>query len=187
MAKLTDVCDIQYGYPFDSGCFSDDKSYPQLVRIRDVKRGFSETYYTGTYPKEYVLSEGDLLVGMDGEFNIARWKVNGALLNQRVCKIVAKSNTDEEYLRYILGKILKDIEERTSFATVKHLSAKELNKIIVPVPSLNNQRKIALTLNLVCKLEELRKQQLSKFEQLVKSQFIEMFGTRNESIYPIKN
>ena len=27
---------------------------------------------------------------MDGEFNIARWKVDGALLNQRVCKVVAK-------------------------------------------------------------------------------------------------
>ena len=71
MAKLTDVCDIQYGYAFDSGYFTDNNAYPQLVRIRDVKRGFSETYYNGEYPEEYVLKSGDLLVGMDGEFNIA--------------------------------------------------------------------------------------------------------------------
>ena len=74
MEKLTDICDIQYGYAFDSACFTEDCSYPPLVRIRDVKRGFSETYYSGEYPKEYVLHAGDLLVGMDGEFNIARWK-----------------------------------------------------------------------------------------------------------------
>ena len=30
---------------------------------------------------------------MDGEFNIARWKSREALLNQRVCKVVAKSGT----------------------------------------------------------------------------------------------
>ena len=55
MKKLTDICDIQYGYAFDSACFTEDSSYPPLVRIRDVKRGFSETYYSGEYPEEYVL------------------------------------------------------------------------------------------------------------------------------------
>ncbi len=36
MKKLTDICDIQYGYAFDSACFTKDSSYPPLVRIRDV-------------------------------------------------------------------------------------------------------------------------------------------------------
>ena len=40
MVKLTDVCDIQYGYAFDSKCFTEDNSYMPLVRIRDIKRGF---------------------------------------------------------------------------------------------------------------------------------------------------
>ena len=124
MAKLTEVCDIQYGYAFDSSCFTEDSSFPQLVRIRDVKRGYSETYYNGEYPDEYILSKGDLLIGMDGEFNIARWKIDGALLNQRVCKVIAKEGTNDEYIRFFLLKRLKNIEKRTSFATVKHLSAK---------------------------------------------------------------
>lgn len=129
MKKLTELCDIQYGYAFESEYFTDDNSYPQLVRIRDVKRGYSETFYMGDYPKEYVLSSGDVLIGMDGEFNIARWKIDGALLNQRVCKVVVKENSDADYLRFALSKALKAIEDRTSFATVKHLSAKELNKL----------------------------------------------------------
>ncbi len=108
MKKLTDICDIQYGYAFDSKCFTEDSSYPPLVRIRDVKRGYSETYYSGDYPEEYILSAGDLLVGMDGEFNIARWKCSGALLNQRVCKLAAKLGTNEEYLRFaMLDELIK--------------------------------------------------------------------------------
>ena len=127
MRKLTDICDIQYGYAFDSKYFTEDSSYPELVRNRDVKRGYSETFYSGEFPKEYILSAGDLLIGMDGEFNIARWKSDGALLNQRVCKLSAKEGINEEYLRFAMSKELKRIEQRTAFVTVKHLSAKELN------------------------------------------------------------
>ena len=176
MKKLTDICDIQYGYAFDSKCFIEDSSYPPLVRIRDVKRGYSETYYSGEYPEEYVLSAGDLLVGMDGEFNIARWKCTGALLNQRVCKLVAKIGTNEEYLRFAMSKALKKIEQRTAFVTVKHLSAKELNKLELDVPELSNQDRIADTLNRLENVIEKRKEELDKLDELIKARFVEMFG-----------
>ena len=176
MAKLTDVCDIQYGYAFDSGYFTDNNAYPQLVRIRDVKRGFSETYYNGEYPEEYVLKSGDLLVGMDGEFNIARWKVDGALLNQRVCKIVARPDTDEEYLRFILGKALKTIEDRTSFATVKHLSARELNKLELDMPQYEEQVHRSTVLSKLEDVIEQRRNELDKLDELIKARFVEMFG-----------
>lgn len=35
--KLTDMCCIQYGYAFDSASFTEDATFPPLVRIRDVK------------------------------------------------------------------------------------------------------------------------------------------------------
>ena len=169
MKKLTDICDIQYGYAFDSKCFTEDSSYPQLVRIRDVKKGYSETYYSGDYPKEYILTEGDLLIGMDGEFNIARWKCSGALLNQRVCKLTAKVGTNEEYLRFAMSKSLKEIEKRTAFVTVKHLSAKELNKLELDVPELSKQDKIADTLSRLERIIEAREEELEKLDDLIKA------------------
>ena len=181
MKKLIDICDIQYGYAFDSKCFTDDFCYPPLVRIRDVKRGYSETYYSGDYPKEYVLASGDLLVGMDGEFNIARWKCDGALLNQRVCKLIAKKGTNEEYLRFAMTKALKEIERRTAFVTVKHLSAKELNKLQLSVPDLSEQNRVAKILSRLEKVIDLRRQELQKLDNLIKARFVELFGN------PIKN
>lgn len=176
MVKLTDVADIKYGCAFDSKSFTDDDSYPQLVRIRDVKRGFSETFYKGEYSRDYVLSTGDLLVGMDGEFNIARWKVDGALLNQRVCKIVARPGTYEEYLRFILGKVLKEIEGMTSFATVKHLSAKELNKLELDMPKYEEQVHRSSVLLKVEDIIDKRRLQLDNLDELVRARFVEMFG-----------
>ena len=176
MKKLIDICDIQYGYAFDSAYFTENSCYPPLARIRDVKRGYSETYYSGGYSEEYILASGDLLVGMDGEFNIARWKCDGALLNQRVCRLLAKKGTNEEYLRFAMMKVLKEIERRTAFVTVKHLSAKELNKLQLVVPDLSTQNKVSEILSRLEKIIGLRRQELKRLDDLIKARFVEMFG-----------
>ena len=176
MAKLPELCSIQYGYAFDSACFTEDHAYLPLVRIRDVKRGYSETFYSAHYPSDYIIDNGSLLVGMDGEFNIARWKGGKALLNQRVCKITAKENVSEEYIRFALSRALKEIENRTAFVTVKHLSAKELNQLEIYIPDFDTQVERSETLlrieNIIC----IRQQQLQKLDELVKARFVEMFG-----------
>ena len=173
---LPEVCTIQYGFPFDSAKFSDSNGMP-LIRIRDVVRGYSETYTTEEYKSEYIVHENDLLIGMDGEFNIAKWGKTPALLNQRVCRLAPKDSIDKDYLFYFMPIALKRIEEKTPFVTVKHLSAKELNKIEIPVLSLEEQRKIAETLSKVDELIAFREQQLAKLDELVKARFVEMFGT----------
>ena len=172
---LPEVCTIQYGFPFDSAKFSDSNGMP-LIRIRDVVRGYSETYTTEEYKSEYIVHENDLLIGMDGEFNIAKWGKTPALLNQRVCRLAPKDSIDKDYLFYFMPIALKRIEEKTPFVTVKHLSAKELNKIEIPVLSLEEQRKIAETLSKVDKLIAFREQQLAKLDELVKARFVKMFG-----------
>lgn len=172
---LTEVCDIQYGYPFDSSKFCESEGVP-LIRIRDVTRGYSETFTTEEYSPEYLVYNGDLLIGMDGEFNIAKWGKTPALLNQRVCRLTPKSLVDKGYLYYYMPIILKQIEAKTPFVTVKHLSAKELNKAKIPLPPLDEQRKIAAVLDKVSGLIAKRRQQLGKLDEMVKSRFVEMFG-----------
>lgn len=179
--NLMDLAEIQYGYAFDSSMFTENNSYIELARIRDVKRGFSETYYTGEYSEDYVIYKNDLLVGMDGEFNIAKWKSKKALLNQRVCKIAAKKDTDQEYLRYALIKLLKDIELKTAFVTVKHLSARELNKAVLDVPLYEKQKHISKVLNKIENVILLRKNELESLDVLIKARFVEMFGDESNS------
>ena len=175
--KLSEISDIQYGYAFDSHYFTNDNKYPQLVRIRDIKRGFSETYYLGKYDEDYVVHYGDLLIGMDGNFNISRWKSEDALLNQRVCKIAAKQDIiDEEYLQYALSRRLKHIEEKTAFVTVKHLSAKTLSNLKLEVPSQVEQIKIAQIISKISKAINTKKDELRKLDELIKARFVELFG-----------
>ena len=172
---LTDICDIQYGYAFDSKLFSDTKGKP-IIRIRDIVRGYSETYTTEECPGDYIIHNDDILIGMDGEFNIALWKGGEAVLNQRVCKLIPHNEICKNYIFYYMPIALKAIEDKTPFVTVKHLSAKELNKIELPLPTYEMQNRIANSLFNLDELIEKRKKQLSKLDELVKARFVELFG-----------
>ena len=182
--KLIDICNIQYGYAFDSKKFTDNSNNIALIRIRDVKAGKSYTYYSGDYDNTYIVNTGDILIGMDGEFNIAKWKSKPALLNQRVCKLIPSEKINSDYLLYYLSVELKKIETKTAFVTVKHLSAKELNSLKLEVPNLQMQEKIAQRLIYVQKLIELGQKQIDSYNILIKSRFVEMFG--NPFINPMR-
>ena len=179
MTELKEICKVQCGFAFDSKKFTEDDSFSPLIRIRDVKRGFTQTYYTGEFSSEYIVHKGDLLVGMDGEFNIARWNSEDALLNQRVCRIIANSNVNEDYLRFYLKRALKLIESKTSFVTVKHLSAKELNGLKLNLPCMEDQQRISKQLSILELVIRKNKKVLELFDELVKARFVEMFGDPN--------
>lgn len=148
-----------------------------IARIRDVIRGRSETYYTGDYPTSAVIQNGDLLIGMDGEFNVARWQGGRALLNQRVCKIEAMSGrSDIGYLHYALPAVLKRIEDRTPFVTVKHLSSEDLREEPIPLPDLSEQKQIAERLEQADRLRSTRSYALKLSDTFLPAAFLELFG-----------
>lgn len=180
LVKLSDVCKFQYGFAFDSKMFSEAYGVP-LIRIRDIVRGYSETYTTEKCRDEYIIDDGDILVGMDGEFNVAKWRGGKAYLNQRVCKIIPNDKIDPNYLYYYLPVALKNISVKTSFVTVKHLSAKELNKMLIPFPSKQKQQKISSTLDKIQKILYKQRKQLELLDKLTKSRFMEMFVNSKSS------
>lgn len=171
------MCKVQNGYAFDSKLFTTDSNDMPLVRIRDIKTGRTETFYKGDYSQEYVLHNGDYIIGMDGEFNITEWQGGEALLNQRVCRVIVSSKIVlPKYILYFLPIPLKKIEDETPFVTVKHLSSKKLNDVVVPVPSLENQQRIVDELDLLTGIIDKKNAQLSDLDALAQSIFYEMFG-----------
>ena len=146
---LAEVAAILNGAPFDSALFSTTEGMP-LVRIRDVTTGQTNTYYTGTYEDAYLVHQGDLLVGMDGDFNSGFWGPKTALLNQRVCKISPiEAFYDKRLLALALPGYLAAINANTPSVTVKHLSSRTIGEIGLPLPPAAEQIRIA------AKLEEL--------------------------------
>ena len=127
-----DYCNVISGFPFKSELFNEDKAGKPLIRIRDVARGYTETYTTEECEPQYVVRAGDLLVGMDGNFTISAWQSDDALLNQRVCMIIPKNDSiTRNFIIYAIQPVLTSIEEKTNATTVKHISASQISSIAI--------------------------------------------------------
>lgn len=121
---LSSVCRVQNGFAFNSKLFNDSNKGLPLIRIRDIKRGFSLTYTDEACSDDFFVEDGDMLIGMDGDFNIGEWKGGHALLNQRVCKLIPSEKVLAKFIFYFIPEALQRINDKTAFSTVKHLSSK---------------------------------------------------------------
>lgn len=179
--SLGSYINVLSGYAFDSNLFNESEGIP-LIRIRDVGKNYTETFYSGLYDEKFLINDGDLLISMDGEFRIAEWNGGKALLNQRVCKIDSKNGSlDKRYLLHFMPYELKKIEDKTPFVTVKHLSVKSINSISLFLPPLPIQQKIAAILDQADALRKKDRQLLAKYDELLQAVFYDMFGD------PVKN
>ena len=156
------------GYAFDSSLFTNDTNMMPLIRIRDINNSETEAYYMGDYSSDYIVQKGEVLVGMDGDFNVAKWKGSDALLNQRVCKLnVFSEKYISLYAYYILPMLLKTKNDVTYATTVKHLSSNDILNFDFIVPTITEQQKIADYLDKTCgEVDEMVTLQETMIEEL---------------------
>jgi len=179
---IGDITEIISGFALKSDLFTENVVGLPIIRIRDVDRGFSNTYTPEVVDPKYLIQNGDFLITMDGEFRMNKWNGGTAILNQRVCKLDVKhKNVFDDYLLYFLPKKLKDIEDKTPFVTVKHLSVKDIKNIEIPLPPLPEQQRIVAMLDKADNLRQKRRQSLALMDEFLKSTFLDMFGD------PVKN
>lgn len=141
--RLCEVADVLNGFAFKSAYFDKASGVP-LIRIRDVGRDTTDTNYTGEFDSIYMVAPGELVIGMDGDFRVARWRGPAALLNQRVCKVTVRDSGlyEPALLLHVLPGYLDAVHAHTSSVTVKHLSSRTVQELPLPLPPLNEQRRI---------------------------------------------
>lgn len=145
--RLGTVMKFQVGFPFSSVFFNEEEQGIRLVKNRDLKSDDQIFHYNGKYDPAFLVSDGDVLVGMDGDFLPCLWAKGPALLNQRVGRIVSLSGLNRAFAFYYLLEPLKEIEAATSSTTVKHLSHGDIEDIEKPLPTEAEQTAIATVLS----------------------------------------
>ena len=187
MARLGDVCDILNGFAFKSEQYVEDGI--RIIRIANVQKGYIEDSTPVFYPtdskdtKKYSLEEDDILMSLTGNVGrVAKLSKEflPAALNQRVAclRIKAGVELDKAFLFNLLNS---DYFEQQCIAASKgvaqkNMSTEWLKEYEIPMFSLEQQNAIASVLDKVSELIALRKEQLAKLDQLVKSRFVELFG-----------
>lgn len=88
--------------------------------------------------------------------------------------IFPNENIDTKFLYHALTWM--NLSKYYTGATIPHIYFKDYQKEELKLPSFKEQKQIATILDRVDVLIDLRKKQLSKLDELVKSRFVEMFG-----------
>ena len=156
--KLTDIANIQYGYAFDGSLFNTQRKGMPIIRIRNIPNGTTDDYTTQEADEQYIVLNGDIIVGMDGEFHINSWSGNIAYLVQRTCKIEPKNEVMKGWLLQAIYKPIKFFEQTVVGATVAHLGKKHIDAIelligtdnlYVPFKELFDKRQLLLNQNIL--------------------------------------
>jgi type I restriction enzyme, S subunit len=127
--KLVDLVDVLYGYAFDGKLFNQKSQGKPIIRIRNIPTGRTEDYTTEDAPTKYVIHNGDILVGMDGEFHINSWSGSDAYLVQRACSFRPKDDMQKGFLFQAIVSPIKFFEKTLVGATVAHLGKKHIDSI----------------------------------------------------------
>ncbi len=175
---LGDLVDVTTGYAFKSNEFVEHKndSY-SIVRMSDLKEGVLNLTQSARVPKStvvglerYKLSEGDFIFGMSGSLDNYATVKNVDLpcyLNQRVGKIRAKSNSNQDFVSYIYlsDRVRESILNKAAGAAQLNISIGDLRKTSIRYPNKKEQQKIATVLINADKEIDLLEQQLADLQQ----------------------
>ncbi|NCD10271.1 MAG: restriction endonuclease subunit S [Negativicutes bacterium] len=185
MVKLGEVCEIQAGGTPSRGTaiYWENGNIP-WIKIGDIKGKFvdeASEYITdaGLANSSAKLFPPDTLLytifATLGEAAILRVK---AATNQAIAGIIIK-NRDEvlmEYLFYALCSIKERVKNIGRGVAQNNINLSILKNIEIPLPPIEEQKRIADILEKASNLIDMRKQQLEKMDLLIKSKFIDMFG-----------
>src|SRR5262249_13491949 len=131
---LKEVANVTYGFPFASSLFNTDGRGIPVVRIRDILRGETETFTEENAEEKYFISNGAILVGMDGDFHMCIWSSGKALQNQRVARFESRGEICNYHLFFVLEQPVQALNKAIVGTTVAHLGDMHIRNIAVVWP-----------------------------------------------------
>lgn len=132
------------------------------------------------YADDYICEANTVVLGRKGSINnpifveTCFWNVDTAFGLQ-----ADTEKLNPKYLYYFCESF--NFERLSTTVTIPSLTKANLLQIEIPLPPLDEQRRIAAVLDKVSDLIAKRRQQLEKLDELVKARFVEMFGDLKEN------
>lgn len=177
MARLEEICAINMGQSPDSSTYNEDgNGLPFFQGNADFGEIYPAVRMWCSEPTK-IAREKDILISVRapiGALNIANCEccigrgLAALTVNEDICA--------QEYLWHALSGKVDELNSKGTGSTFKAINKKTLSETEIPLPPIDEQRKIAAILDKVSDLIAKRQQQLDKLDEAVKARFVEIFG-----------
>lgn len=177
MARLEEICAINMGQSPDSSTYNEDgNGLPFFQGNADFGEIYPAVRMWCSEPTK-IAREKDILISVRapiGALNIANCEccigrgLAALTVNEDICV--------QKYLWHVLSGKVDELNSKGTGSTFKAINKKTLSETEIPLPPIDEQRKIAAVLDKIGDLIAKRRQQLDKLDKMVKARFVEMFG-----------
>ena len=163
--KLGDYVKIKTG-KLDANASSEDGEYPFFTCSIEPLKISSYSYDCECC---LVAGNGDLNVKYyNGKFD--------AYQRTYIIESLDKEKLDVMYLYFFLSSYIEVLRKQSIGGVIKYIKLGNLTDALIPIPELSKQKEICQNLIKAKKILSSNENLLSKYDTLIKSRFIEMFG-----------
>lgn len=173
--KIGDLTKIRTG-KLDANAASEDGQYPFFTCSKESLR--ISTY---SYDCECILVAGN------GDLNVKYY--NGKFDAYQRTYII--ENNDREklfmpYLYYFMERYVEELRKQAIGGVIKYIKLGNLTGVRIKLPSLNEQKEIVEILKKAKRVIELRQEEISKLNEIIRARFVEMFGDSDDNWREVK-
>ena len=145
---LSEIADFTNGYGFGPADWGN--SGLPIIRIQQLLNTDAVAdAFAGSLDAKYRIDTGDLIMAWSGTLAVVRWDRGPAWLNQHLFRVDPKAGVDGAFLRHLLISRLGYLEAESHGTTMRHIKRGDLLKHAVPLPPLEEQRRIAEMLDTI--------------------------------------
>ncbi|MGE7137496.1 restriction endonuclease subunit S [Luteibacter sp. NPDC031894] len=189
--RLGDGIHVKHGFAFKGEFFSDAGELMVLTPGNFLEKGGfraregKERFYHSDFPREYLLSKGDLIVAMteQGEGllgSAARIPADGKYLHNQRLGLVEITNEDlfdKKFLYWAFNSpgVRAQIRATSTGAKVKHTAPQRIKNVCLLAPGLDDQAAIAFVLDSYDSLIATNQRRIALLEEAARRLYREWF------------
>lgn len=199
LKKLWEICKFQNWFTFKSELFRE--KWEPILRISNIQNNwFSDDklvfFDVNDYDNldNYIVYPWELVIAMSWA---TTWKLainnknKNYYLNQRVGKFIFKEDVTKKYCHYFLWTKIEENLHKSSWSAIPNLSTKQILEIQIPLPPLEEQKKIVAYLDelnaTISKLKSEYQSQLAMLDEMRNSSLDLAFWGSRERAYNLNN
>ena len=174
---LKEVCEINMGQSPDSSSYNEEgRGIPFFQGNADFGERNPVTRVWCDAPSK-IANADDILISVRAPIGAVNYATETCCIGRGLAAITPDLNrVSSEYIFWLLKGKNAELNSKGTGSTFKAINRKALEELRVPDVSLEEQAAHAANLEAAYKIIQMRKQQLSTLDDLIKARFVEMFG-----------